>query len=78
MSIAMLAARLLSPYCRHIHYRVIKDGKITEDRFNSCYRGPDGGTRDHLPLRVWKHDVLVMQTTTASDFIRNKWLEKLT
>jgi len=65
------------PYCCHIHYRVIKKGKITEDRFSHCYdSGPE--RRDHLPLRVWKHDVLTMQTSTASDFIRAKWLERLT
>ena len=63
------------PYCRHIHYRVIKNGKITEDRYDSHY---GSSRRDHLPLRVWKHDVLVMQTSTASEFIRDKWLEKLT
>ena len=61
------------PHCQHIHYRIIEAGKVTGERHDS----DDHGSRNHLPLRIWKHDVLPVQTSSASDFIRQKWLARL-
>lgn len=63
------------PWCGHEHCRVITAGRVTEDRWSSRAQRPDGDLR---ALRVWKHDVLPMQTTSASHFIRQRWLDKLT
>lgn len=64
------------PNCGHEHCRVIENGRITEDRWSSRY-GSDK-TRDGIRVRrVWKHNVLPMQATSASEFIRQRWLEKL-
>lgn len=63
------------PHCGHEHCRVIENGRITEDRWSSRF-GTDK-TRDAIkPRRVWKHNVLQAQTTSASEFIRQRWLEK--
>jgi DNA-directed RNA polymerase subunit RPC12/RpoP len=65
------------PHCGHEHCRVIVNGKITEDRWSSRF-GTDK-TKDGIKARrVWKEsgDVLAGQTTTASMFIRQRWLEK--
>jgi DNA-directed RNA polymerase subunit RPC12/RpoP len=57
------------PHCGHEHCRVIKDGKITEDRFNSTNGLPKvtGGS-------TWKSSVLPLKTSTAAAFLRDKWL----
>jgi len=63
------------PHCGHEHCRVIEKGKITEDRWSTRY-GTDK-TRDGIKARrVWKSNVLPMQATSASEFIRQRWLEK--
>ena len=60
---------LTCPNCGHEHCRVIHDGKITGDRWSSRDQKVEVDKR-----RVWKHNVLPMQTSTASAFIRDKWL----
>lgn len=62
------------PFCYHIHYRVIKKGRVTEDRHDS----DNSSKRNHIPRRIWKHNTFVIETKVASEFIRNKWLSKLT
>jgi DNA-directed RNA polymerase subunit RPC12/RpoP len=57
------------PYCGHEHCRVIKEGKVTGDRWDSKSQKINV-ERKH----VWKADSLPMSTTTASEFIRNRWL----
>lgn len=57
------------PHCSHEHCRVIKSGVITEDRWSSREQRVDVDKR-----RVWKHNVLQMQTSTASEFMRERWL----
>lgn len=63
------------PHCGHEHCRVIEKGKITEDRWSSRY-GNDHARDGIKARRVWKSGVLPMQTTSASEFIRQRWLEK--
>lgn len=57
------------PYCGHEHCRVIQNGKITGDRWSSREQRVNVDKR-----RIWKHNVLSMKTSTASAFIRDKWL----
>jgi hypothetical protein len=63
------------PHCGHGHCRVIVGGKITGERWDSTY----GDDKDKVGIkarRVWKHNVLKMQTSSASEFLRSRWLEK--
>jgi DNA-directed RNA polymerase subunit RPC12/RpoP len=61
------------PHCGHEHCRVIKDGTVTGDRWSSRY-GSDK-TRDGIRARrTWKVGVLQARTTSASEFIRERWL----
>lgn len=62
------------PHCEHIHFRVITKGRVTDDRFSSDYRNQD----TIKPLRLWKHDALPIETSSASHFIRDLWLGKMT
>lgn len=59
------------PRCGHIHYRVIKDGKVTSERHNSGYP-----THKVARRNVWKADSLPIVSSTASAFLRDLWLEK--
>ncbi len=60
------------PHCGHEHCRVIKKGKITDDRWSSRMNRVDVEKRS-----VWKHSSLQIQTSTASAFIRDSWLKKV-
>lgn len=72
----------LCPYCGHEHFRVIKDGKITEERWNSSYGSVSDKDRVGIKARrVWKVEGDVLQesgrTTMVHSFLRERWLEKL-
>ncbi len=62
-------------HCGHEHCRVIENGKITEDRWSSRY-GSDKDRDGIKARRVWKSNVLPAQTSSASEFIRQRWLER--
>jgi DNA-directed RNA polymerase subunit RPC12/RpoP len=62
-------------HCGHEHCRVITAGKITGERWDSRF-GSDKDKSGINARRVWKHDVLPMQASSASEFIRQRWLEK--
>ncbi len=57
------------PHCGHKHYRAVVDGVVTERRHGSDNDGQPVKCR-----RVWKHDSLLMKTTSACNFIRERWL----
>jgi DNA-directed RNA polymerase subunit RPC12/RpoP len=62
-------------HCGHEHCRVITKGKITEERWSSRY-GSDK-TRDGIQARrVWKSNDLPAVTSSAAEFLRQRWLEK--
>ena len=63
------------PNCGHEHCRVIEKGKITEDRWSSRY-GSDKERDGVKARRVWTHNQLPMKTSSASEFMRQRWLEK--
>lgn len=58
------------PHCGHEHCRTIKDGVITEARWD----GRNGRTPKNRAKRVWKHDVLQIKTSSAAEHIRNRFL----
>jgi hypothetical protein len=58
--------------CGHEHCRVIRDGHVTEERWESRTQRPDASRRS-----VWKADSLPARTTTAGVFLRERWLERM-
>lgn len=63
------------PHCGHEHCRVIENGKITGERWSSRH-GSDKDKHGIKARRVWKHNILQMQATSASEFIRQRWLDR--
>lgn len=59
------------PWCGHLHYRVIKDGKVTDDRHASDHR-----THKVEGRYVWKSTTQPMITSVAHAFIRDRWLNR--
>lgn len=57
------------PRCGHEHFRVITNGEITGDRWGSGAEGPI-----HKGRSFWKSSVLPAQTSTAAQFLRDRWL----
>jgi NAD-dependent SIR2 family protein deacetylase len=62
-------------HCGHEHCRVIDSGVITGERWDS--RHGDDRSRDALrPRRVWKADALPATTSSAAEFMRQRWLDR--
>ena len=57
------------PHCQHEHCRVVKNGTVTGDRWDSRY-----GRVDVPPKCVWKTPDGRMETSSAAAFIRDRWL----
>jgi DNA-directed RNA polymerase subunit RPC12/RpoP len=57
------------PHCGHEHCRVVKKGKVTDDRWDSR-----GQRIDVEKRHVWKATLLPMSTSTAAEYIRQKWI----
>ena len=57
---------VLCPYCGHEHFRVIKGGKITEERWS-----PSSTRIDVSPDRVKK---LEIPGNTVAEYLRSHWL----
>ena len=60
------------PYCGHEHCRVITNGKVTGDRWDGRNQRVDVDKRC-----VWKSDSQPIQTSIASAFIRDAWLNRM-
>lgn len=60
------------PYCGHEHCRVIEDGKVTSERWDTRLQRVNVHKRS-----VWKSDSQPVYTSTAAAFIRNSWLNRL-
>lgn len=58
------------PYCGHHHYRVIRDGNVTNVRHNSDLETH----RDRAERGMWKSSTVPMETSTVTVFLRNRWL----
>jgi DNA-directed RNA polymerase subunit RPC12/RpoP len=63
---------IICPHCGHEHCRVIKNGKITEDRWSSKQHN----TVVAETQRIWTHTVLKATTSSAAEFLRERWLNK--
>lgn len=61
--------RIACPLCQHIHYRVVKDGVVTEDRWRSS-AGPT------FTATTYNFQVNYNYSTssTGSYFLSNSWL----
>ena len=59
------------PRCGHIHYRVIKDGVVTGERYSSGYPTHKVERRE-----MWKSETVPIVSSTASAFIRDLWLNR--
>lgn len=59
------------PHCRHEHCRVITNGKVTGDRWDSRMQRVD-----IPPARVWQASNQPIVAGTASAFLRDRWLNR--
>lgn len=62
---------VICPHCGHQHCRVIVDGKITSERWDSSFE-----TVNVSPRCVWTSDNIPLVTSTAALFIRDRWLNR--
>lgn len=60
------------PYCSHEHCRVIKEGKVTGERWETRMQRVDVDKRS-----VWKSDSQPIISSTAGSFIRELWLNRV-
>ena len=60
--------KIICPNCGHVHWRVIQQGIVTDDRW-----GNGGGFVEATTERQWKDSDLAIETSSASQFIRKKW-----
>lgn len=61
---------IVCPMCGHGHYRGIRKGKITSERWGSA---SDTSIKDKTQ-KLWTVDARRMQTSSASGFLRERWL----
>ncbi len=59
------------PHCGHLHFRQIRDGVVTGERW-----GSDSNTHVVPKRNVWKSETLPMQTSATHMFIRDRWLNR--
>ena len=64
--------KIVCPRCGHIHYRGIKNGKITEDRWTAAA----GETIEVDTTDAWAPDVIKRECSVASVFLRDLWLQR--
>jgi DNA-directed RNA polymerase subunit RPC12/RpoP len=60
---------IVCPLCGHLHHRVVQGGRVTEDRHGS------GGFIE-VKSKTWAAPSAPIGTSSASAFLRRKWLEK--
>lgn len=61
-------------HCGHEHWRTIKDGKITEDRWGSQI---NNNVTRVSGRSVWKSSVIKAETSTVAHFLRERWLNRV-
>lgn len=59
------------PYCGHEHCRVVKNGAVTEERWDSREQRVDVNKGC-----IWKAESDPIVTSMASAFIRERWLNR--
>lgn len=63
--------KIICPRCGHIHYRLIQQGKITEERWWSGYE-----TIEVSPQCTWTPSVIKQECSVAAQFLRDSWLNR--
>ncbi len=63
---------IICPHCGHHHCRVIENGEVTEERWSSKH----GNNVETRTQKIWTHDSKKMETSSASHFLRQRWLER--
>lgn len=66
--------KIVCPRCGHLHYRTIKDGKITEARWTA--KAPEGETIPTETSDAWSPTVIKRECSVASSFLRDLWLQR--
>lgn len=61
------------PGCGHEHYRVIKDGVVTGDRWG---QDSDNNSKTVRARSTWKSTVIQAKTSTVSQHIRERWMNR--
>ncbi len=65
---------IMCPLCQHVHYRVVKDGVVTEERYRSSGAGPI--------IRVFTSTANTSSTTFtmtySGSFLQSSWLNTTT
>lgn len=59
------------PRCGHLHFRKVKDGVVTSDRYDR-----DSATHVVERKTMWKSTTQPIMTSTASAFLRDRWLNR--
>lgn len=59
------------PLCAHEHCRVITNGVITGERWDSRYQRVDV-----KPRNTWSHQSLPVTTSVACNFLRDRWINR--
>jgi DNA-directed RNA polymerase subunit RPC12/RpoP len=62
---------LRCPFCGHQHFRTIRKGIVTGDRWSS----QSGPNIDVPTERMWSDQTLDIKTTSAANHIRDTWLK---
>lgn len=62
---------IVCSHCGHHHCRTVKDGKVTEARWDSRSQPADASKVD-----MWKSDSIAAKTSSVSQFLRDKWLNR--
>jgi len=63
---------LICPHCGHVHCRVVTDGRITGERWDSRH----GNKEICRTERIWTHNTVRAQTSSAAHFLRDRWLNR--
>lgn len=64
--------KILCPYCGHEHWRTIKKGIVTGDRW-----GAQAGPNRAVPTeRKWSETTHGIATSTAAEAIRQRWIDR--
>lgn len=66
--------RIVCPRCRHIHYRTITKGVVTETRWKD--RPPEETMTDVPTELYWRDTALEIETTTPAEHIRSRFLKR--
>lgn len=59
------------PRCGHLHYRLVKDGRVTSERYHS-----DNATHKVARRDMWKSATQPIVTSSATAFMRDLWLNR--